>query len=170
MPVWLNIVIILIVAAAVIWLLAFVLNWLSYRFLKDRIINGRSWDLNICCGKTDVGKVNVDIVKHAKIKNFVLVDDIYNLPFADNQFDQVLCSHTIEHVDDPEQFDKELRRVGNEITYVLPPLWDFSAALNLIEHKWLFLTMRKEHHTLPPHINLPFAKIIQNMIGQRKKA
>ena len=36
------------------------------------------------------------------LPRFQQVTDIYDLPFEDQQFDTVLCSHTIEHVDDPE--------------------------------------------------------------------
>ena len=75
------------------------LNFLSYRVMGGVIRKRRErWDLNICCGKTDGGGVNADIIKHADVPNLVVVDDIYNLPFSTNQFDNVLCSHTIEHV------------------------------------------------------------------------
>jgi len=30
-------------------------NFISYRLMKERIIAGQQWDLNICCGKTDAG-------------------------------------------------------------------------------------------------------------------
>ena len=61
-------------------------------------------------------------------------------------------------------------RVGKRVTYIMPPLWDITAAFNFIEHKWLFLTFSKEHDTLPKYIRLPFASFIQRIFGQRKKA
>ena len=144
-----------------------VLNYLSYSLLKRRILrDGAPWGLNICCGKTDGGGVNADIVKHRDVPNFVLVD-IYNLPFADFEFDTVLCSHTVEHVEDPTRFFAELSRVGRRVTIVVPPLWDLSAALNLLEHRWLFLTLKKEHHSLPRHVPLPGARTLQRWFGQR---
>lgn len=147
------------------------LNFLSYRVMGGIIRNRREkWDLNICCGKTDGGGVNVDIVKHADVPNLVVVDDIYNLPFNTNQFDNVLCSHTIEHVEDPAAFFAELDRISKEVTLVVPPLWDLSAVLNVFEHRWIFLTFRKEHHKLPNHIELPFAKAYQERKGQKIRA
>jgi len=96
------------------------LNFLSYRIMGGIIRNQREqWDLNICCGKTDGGGVNVDIVKHAEIPNLIVVDDIYNLPFTTNQFDNLLCSHTIEHVDDAGRFLAELHRVSKDDGLVL---------------------------------------------------
>lgn len=146
------------------------LHWYSYRHLKSAIIQRRRWDLNICCGKTDGGGVNVDIEQHAELPNFLKVDNIYQLPFADGAFETALCSHTIEHIDHPERFDTELRRVAKEVVYILPPTWDLAAALNIWEHKWLFLTFRKVRYTLPAHVRLPFAQNLQSRIGQRVRA
>lgn len=151
-------------------LLAYIANRISYSRIKKRVLNRHDWDLNICCGHTDGGGINADIVKHSDLPNFVLIDDITDLPFDDDQFERVLCSHTIEHVDDVEAFDAELRRVGRDIIYLVPPLWDFSAALNIFEHKTLFLTFRSEHHRLPPYIRLPFARLLHRKIGQKIKA
>jgi len=153
-----------------VYVLLWLLNQLSYRLMKKRIIRRRAWDLNICCGKVDGGGVNADIVRHATMPRFVLVEDICNLPFPDNCFSSVLCSHTIEHVDDPHRFYAELGRVGKEVTLILPPLWDISAALNVLEHRWLFLTLKKEHRTLPRFVRLPLAGTVHKLFGQRVKA
>ena len=159
-----------------IYLLAFVttvtivivfLHWYSYRHLKTAIIRRRTWDLNICCGGTDGGGINADIVRHGEVPNFVRIDDVYHLPFADGEFGVALCSHTAEHLDYPNRFDRELRRVAREVVYILPPVWDLAAALNVREHKWLFLTVRKVHRTLPKRVPLPFARRLQARIGQR---
>ncbi|WP_319559010.1 methyltransferase domain-containing protein [Marispirochaeta sp.] len=145
-------------------------NFISYRILKKRILASASWDLNICCGKTDGGGINADIVRHAEVPNFIQIDDIYRLPFRDKQFQRVLCSHTMEHVDDPEAFIRELKRVGEEITIVIPPLYDISAALNIFEHKWIFLSFRKRHYSLPRFVRLPLALRIQKRWGQLLRA
>src|SRR3989338_7184720 len=146
--------------AQVLWALGLVsilqiLNWLSYGYLKNITLKRRKWGLNICCGKTDGGGVNADIAKHANIPNFVLINNICNLPFKDKQFNTVLCSHTIEHVDNPKAFFDELKRVGKDVLLVTPPLWDLWAVLNFVVHKWIVLSFKKEHKTLPLMIPYP---------------
>ncbi|MBN2346133.1 MAG: methyltransferase domain-containing protein [Candidatus Aminicenantes bacterium] len=148
---------------AVLW----ALNQLSYRFLKARILKKREWGLNICCGKTDGGGVNADIVRHADVPRFQCIEDIYRLPFRNRQFDSVLCSHTLEHVEDPDRFYDELCRVGRQVVLVLPPLWDISAVLNFFEHRWIFLTFKKVHERPPRRIRLPLARALQQRLGQR---
>ncbi len=148
------------------WGLFRITNLISYSILKHKTLQERRWDLNICCGVTDGGGVNADIVQHGEAPNFVKVDSIYRLPFDDNQFDTVLCSHTMEHVEDPDRFYQELKRVGREIRLVLPPLWDITAVLNFFEHRWVFLTLKKDHSMLPPRVHLPFARTYQSANGQ----
>lgn len=142
------------------------LNLISYRILKPRLIAQQQWDLNICCGNTDVGRINVDIVDQPGVSHFVRVDNIYNLPFGDKEFENVLCSHTLEHVEDPQAFWKELNRVGENVTLILPPLWDVAAVLNIFEHRWIFLTFRKAHTTLPPYIKFSIGHFYQDRFGQ----
>ena len=151
-------------------ILLYGLHWLSYSFVKRRIMGERSWDLNICCGRTDGGGVNVDIVEFGVMNNFREVKDVCDLPFGDKEFEWVLSSHTVEHLDDPAAFDRELQRVGRHVVYIMPPLWDVAAVLNLLEHKWVFLTLRKRHERLPKHVRLPGARILQRWLGQRIKA
>jgi len=81
--------------------------------------------------------VNADIVQHANVPRLVLVE-VYDTPFRDGAFEHVLCCHTIEHVEDPEALLRELRRVGGQVTLVLPP-----------------------------HIPLPLARTVQRLLGQR---
>ncbi len=150
--------------------LAFLLNWLSYKVLKNRIVSARSWDLNVCCGHTDGGGINTDIVAHTKLERMVLADPL-NLPFKDKSFNRVLCSHAAEHMQDPEALLAELRRVGHEVTVIVPPMWDLSVFFNFFEHRWIFLCFRKVYRNrLPRHIRLPMAAYIQRTVGQRIRA
>lgn len=158
------------IVLALLYCLLKLTNYISYRVIKNYHGKKRQWDLNICCGKTNFGKVNADIICHKEVPNFVLIKDIYNLPFRDGQFEMVFCSHTIEHVDDPEKFRKELERVGNEVIYLLPPLWDLSAAFNFIEHKWVFFTLNSYHSSLPKYKKLPLSSTYQKLFGDKIKA
>lgn len=148
----------------------FFLHWLSYSYIKNSIIKSRKWCLNLCCGNTDGGGINADVVRHFDVPRFEKLSNIYRLPYRDRQFEWVLCSHTIEHVDDPWKLDRELRRVGKNVVYVLPPLWDIGAVFNLLEHKWVFLTLRKTHRELPRHIKLPGSDTMQKIFGQMIRA
>ncbi len=164
----LKIFLIVLSAIAAVAALIYLVNRVSYSLMKRRVLNQRTWGLNICCGKTDGGGINVDIVRHTELPNLHIVDDIYHLPFETGQFEHVLCSHTIEHIEDPALFDRELRRVGGSILYIVPPLWDLAAAFNIVEHRWLFLTLSKEHGSLPKYIRLPFADLFHELIGGQK--
>lgn len=141
-------------------------HFISYRLLKNRILKRQKWDLNICCGQTDGGGINADIVEQKGAANFQLIKNIYKLPFKTGQFDTVICSHTIEHVDHPDLFFKELKRIGKQVTIVIPPLYDVTAALNIFEHKYIFFSFKKVHHQLPKHAKLPLASSIHQRVGQ----
>ncbi len=42
----------------------------------------------------------------------LVVADAHHLPFRDDVFAYIICSHILEHMDDPPQFARELMRVG----------------------------------------------------------
>jgi hypothetical protein len=147
--------------------LAWVTHWLSYRVIKMRTLRERAWDYNICCGTTDGGGINADIVKHGDIPRFEQITDVTRLPHPDQAFEHVLCSHTLEHVADPAAMYRELRRVGRNITLLIPPLWDFTAALQFREHQVIFLSLRSRYdNELPPYINFAPARWLQARMGQ----
>lgn len=139
---------------------------IDYEILKNYFFKKQKWDLNISCGKTDGGGLNADIAKR-EVPNFVLIKDIYNLPFKDKQFANAICSHTIEHVEDPEKFYNELRRVSQKVVLLVPPIWDIFALVNFKEHKWQFLTLKAKHvNFLPRKFKLPYWWY-QKKFGQR---
>ncbi len=146
-------------------------NFVSYRLIKDRVIRERSWDYNICCGTTDGGGINADIVQHGPVKRFEIVENVTALPHCDNAFNHVLCSHTLEHVDDPRAMFEELRRVGRHVTVLVPPLWDLAGALNPFEHRVIFLTLHSRHENrLPRYVRYAPGRWIQRIWGQRVRA
>jgi len=64
--------------------------------------------------------------------------DLENLPFADQEFDFVYCSHVLEHVENPEKACAELMRVARR-GYIETPnrgkdLWLNTAKIS--NHKW----------------------------------
>jgi SAM-dependent methyltransferase len=55
-------------------------------------------------------------------------------PFEDNQFDYVICSHVVEHVEDPEAFLNEIIRVGRGRGYLEYPLITYEYLYNFNVH------------------------------------
>lgn len=146
-------------------------NYISYRLIKNRVLHERDWDYNICCGTTDGGGINADIVRHGPVRRFELVRDVTRLPHPDGAFAHVLCSHTLEHVDDPRAMFNELRRVGGHVTVLIPPLWDLAGTLNPFEHRVIFLTFRSRHdNRLPPYISYAPGRWLQRRLGQFLRA
>lgn len=143
------------------------LNYISYGYIKRKVLHERVWDLNICCGKSDGRGINADIIRHDEVPNFELIQNIYSLPYADKQFKSTLCSHTMEHVEDPVSFFNELKRVSENVTILVPPLWDIGAVLNVLEHKWVFLSLKTRHSTLPKHVRLPLSAFVHAHFGQK---
>jgi len=88
--------------------------------------------LEVGCGKgylsnllTQYGNVTaVDIAVHDRIRetkvNFV-EGDIQHLQFADNSFDTVVCTHTLEHVQHLFQAINELKRVTKKRLIIVVP-------------------------------------------------
>lgn len=83
--------------------------------------------LDMGCGPTyfpraDIlADINPDFIKYYKNEsNIFVAADIHYLPFGDNIFDFVWCSHVLEHVTDPVQACKELIRVGERGRIVTP--------------------------------------------------
>lgn len=83
------------------------------------------------------------------------VADVEALPFANDAFDYVICSHVIEHVDHPEKALRELSRVANT-GYIAAPSEIFEILSPLPAHKWvvayrdetLLMKPRSEKHLM----------------------
>lgn len=122
-----------------------------YNMIKEAPINNRLTDLNrqsltyileniygntvldVACGrgflaqtissKTGIQVTGIDIVKPLnKVTNVRYVQgDITNLPFEDNSFDTVLCTHALEHIRDYEKAKNELLRVAKKRIIIIVP-------------------------------------------------
>lgn len=90
-------------------------------------------------------------------------------PFDDNEFDYVICSHVIEHVDDVEFFLSELFRVAPKGYLEYPTiyyeyLYNFSDHLNFVKRQnGNLLYLRKENTSLNQF--LPVQKILHQSFG-----
>ena len=114
----------------------------SKQFIDNQIIQNPNWKvLDIGCGFTAHEKANVvcdvqDLSNFYKDKKFVKLND-KKLPFSDKEFDFVIASHVIEHVEDVRFFIKELERVSSKGYIELPtPLEDNLVFENKNDHIW----------------------------------
>ena len=114
----------------------------SKQFIDNQIIQNPNWKvLDIGCGFTAHEKANVvcdvqDLSNFYKNKKFVKLYD-KKLPFSDKEFDFVIASHVIEHVEDIRFFIKELERVSSKGYIELPtPLEDNLVFENKNDHIW----------------------------------
>jgi SAM-dependent methyltransferase len=109
------------------------LNEPSIEAMLDGIPPGAETLLDVGCGRgyflsrvkqalpelTLTGCDVVDKVAHDGI-SFVQ-GSAGKLPFEDNSFDVVTCSHTLEHIIDPSQAVAELKRVAKQVLYIAVP-------------------------------------------------
>lgn len=65
-----------------------------------------------------------------------IVADISALPFRDNAFSFVWCSHTLEHVDDPKAACAELVRIG-KAGRIFTPTWLREYLHPERNHQWI---------------------------------
>jgi ubiquinone/menaquinone biosynthesis C-methylase UbiE len=56
-------------------------------------------------------------------------------PFANKEFDYIICSHVIEHVDDPDLFVSEIFRVGGGRGYLEYPMITYEYLYDFDVHK-----------------------------------
>lgn len=81
----------------------------------------------------------------------LVVGDGYHLPFKNKTFDYVICSHILEHMEDPKAFMREMTRVG-KAGYIEVPSdvserifgWNFHRWYCKLNGKTLVLTKKKE--------------------------
>ena len=81
-------------------------------FLKEKNLKV----LDIGCGFSASEYANVisdiqDLSNHYKDRNFIKISG-KELPFKDKEFDFVITSHVLEHVEDPKLFLSEIQRVA----------------------------------------------------------
>lgn len=67
-------------------------------------------------------------------KPLVIADAVF-LPFADKTFDYVICSHVLEHIEQPDLLLQELARVGSR-GYVECPSEIYELLWDVPEHLW----------------------------------
>ena len=114
----------------------------SKKFIDNLLNKNPNWRvLDIGCGYTAHKNATVicdiqDLSNFYENKKFVKLND-KTFPFKDNEFDFVITSHVIEHVEDVSFFIKELQRVSNKGYIELPTILEDNLVFeNKKDHLW----------------------------------
>jgi SAM-dependent methyltransferase len=156
------------------------LNRTSINHINSILKKNPSWKiLDIGCGYRAHQKASViadvqDFSQHYKGREFVKINDS-NLPFKDKEFDFVIASHVIEHVDDFEFFIKELERISLKGYIELPSrLGDNLVFENKNDHIWWFLfddinkklLVSKKNQIIEPFFTVSTAKKFEEIFRE----
>ena len=149
--------------------------------LVNSILNKNiNWNiLDIGCGYKAHKNATViadikDFSNFYKNKKFVQIKE-KKLPFKDKEFDFVIASHVIEHVDDFEFFIKELERISSKGYIELPSrLGDNLVFENRNDHIWWFcydditnkLIASKKNQLIDPFITVAMAKLFEKIFRE----
>ena len=115
----------------------------SSKTLVDNILKKNSdWKiLDIGCGFSAHKNASVicdvqDLTNFYKGKKFIRLNE-KTLPFKDKEFDFVIASHVLEHVEDIDFFIKELERVSTKGYIELPTILEDNLVFeNKKDHLW----------------------------------
>ena len=114
----------------------------SKEFIDNLLDINPNWNvLDIGCGYSAHKDAKVvcdiqDLSSFYKDKNFIKLSE-GNLPFKDKEFDFVISSHVIEHVQDVVLFIKELERVSSKGYIELPTVLEDNLVFeNKKDHLW----------------------------------
>ena len=144
----------------------------SIKLINKTLKENSEWKiLDIGCGYTANNYATVisdvqDLKSFYKEKNFIKIND-KKLPFKDKEFDFVIASHVIEHVEDFEYFIKELERVSSKGYIELPTrLGDNLVFENKKDHIWWFtyddekkeLLASKKNQILDPFLTVSMSE------------
>ena len=152
----------------------------SIKNINQTLKDNSHWNiLDVGCGYTanEYAKTVADIQDLSnfyKNKKFIRIKE-KKLPFKDNEFDFVITSHVIEHVEDFQFFIKEIERISKKGYVELPTrLGDNLVIENLKDHIWWFkyddelklLRVSKKNQILEPFINVSTAKKLETIFKE----
>ena len=152
----------------------------SISHINSKLKNNSNWKiLDIGCGYTANKYANViadtkDLSSFYKNKEFVTINQKV-LPFKDKEFDFVIASHVIEHVEDFQFFIKELERISNKGYIELPTrLGDNLVFENTKDHIWWFvyddnkneLVASLKNQFIDPFLNVSTSKKLEQVFRE----
>ena len=152
----------------------------SINFVNSILEKNKKWKiLDIGCGyrANKYAQVIADVQDLSSFypsKKFINIKD-KNLPFQDKEFDFVIASHVIEHVEDFQFFIKELERISSKGYIELPTrLGDNLVFENKNDHIWWFnfddtrslLVGSKRNQLISPFLSVASGKLFEEMFRE----
>ena len=152
----------------------------SKKYIDSQLNLNPDWKiLDIGCGYTAHEKATVicdiqDLSSFYKNKKFIKLNN-KNLPFKDKEFDFVIASHVIEHVEDVEYFISELQRISSKGYIELPTILEDNLVFeNKNDHLWHMefddvnnhLLISKRVQYLEPVLTVSIAKKLSKYFRQ----
>jgi len=109
-----------------------ILNWLS------------EWNFSENLHGIEISESGIERIKGKNIKHLkeILLFDGYSIPYPDNHFDLVICSHVMEHVEHERVLLREIKRVSKHQIFEVPI--DFS----------FYVDKKLKHFLSYGHINI----------------
>tara|TARA_B100000315_G_C14391172_1_gene502041 strand:+ start:87 stop:701 length:615 start_codon:yes stop_codon:yes gene_type:complete len=152
----------------------------TINFVNETLSQNTSWKiLDVGCGyrankyATVLADVQ-DLSDFYKEKKFIKINEKI-LPFKDKEFDFVIASHVIEHVEDFEFFLRELERISTKGFIELPTrLGDNLVFENKTDHIWWFayddtnnlIIASKRSQLIEPFVTVSMAKIFEEIFRE----
>ena len=152
----------------------------SKKFIDTLLIKNPNWKvLDIGCGYSAHKNASIicdiqDLSSYYKSKKFVKLNS-KTLPFQNNEFDFVIASHVIEHVEDVSFFIQELQRVATKGYIELPTILEDNLVFeNKKDHIWHMefdddnnqLIISKKIQFIEPVLTVSSAKNFSNYFRQ----
>ena len=152
----------------------------SINFVNNTLSKNTNWRIvDIGCGYSANKNASViadiqDLSYFYKGKNFIKISG-KKLPFKDKEFDFVIASHVIEHVEDFEFFVKELERISTKGYIELPSrLGDNLVFENRNDHIWWFtyddvnnrIIASKKDQLIDPFITVSTGKLFEKIFRE----
>ena len=152
----------------------------SINFVNNTLKENANWKVvDIGCGYSANKNASViadiqDLSNFYKDKNFIKISG-KKLPFKDKEFDFVIASHVIEHVEDFEFFVKELERISTKGYIELPTrLADNLVFENKNDHIWWFsyndvtnqVIASKRNQLIDPFITVSMSKLFEKIFRE----
>ena len=152
----------------------------SINFVNNTLSKNSNWKiLDIGCGYRANKNATViadkqNLSSFYKGKNFIKVSE-KKLPFKDKEFDFVIASHVIEHVEDFGFFVKELERISIRGYIELPSrLGDNLVFENKNDHIWWFtfddvnnqIIASKRNQLVEPFMTVSMGKLFEEIFRE----